>query len=302
MDTWYIKRGEGVGNQKYLAFVKTVELGSLTRAAKALGYTQSGISHMIQALEDEVGIRLLHRDRSGVRMTSEGELLLPYFTDICNSERQLDNKIKDILQLDTGIIRIGAFTSVSVQWLPYIIKEFLEDFPKIEFEIMYGEYAQIEDWILEGKVDLGFLRVPSKKNLKTAFLKEDELVVIIPPEHPLKDVDAFPPEALSEYPFALMDEGEDYEVEAVFDHFGVTPDIRFTAKDDHTLVAMVANGLCISIMPRLVLEKMPYDILKKSFQEPMLRQLGIAYKDEKRLSNAVERFMDYVVDWVGKNS
>lgn len=287
-----------MGSQKYFAFVKTVELGSLTKASEILGYTQSGISHMIQVLEEEVGIRLLHRDRSGVRLTAEGELLLPYFTDICNSQRQLDNKIKDILHMETGVIRIGAFTSVSVQWLPYIIKEFLEDFPKIEFEILFGEYAEIEDWILEGRVDLGFLRVPSQKNLKTIFLKEDELVVILPPDHGLGSERDFPPKALEEYPFALMDEGEDYEVEAVFDHFGVTPKVRFTAKDDHTIVAMVANGLCISIMPRLVLEKMPYDILKKSFREPMLRRLGIAYKDEKRLSHAAERFLDYVEDWV----
>ena len=206
------------------------------------------------------------------------------------------------MHLDTGIIRIGAFTSVSVQWLPYIIKEFLEDFPKIEFEIMYGEYAQIEDWIMEGKVDFGFLCLPSKRHLKIKFLMEDEMVVIIPPEHPLKDKVAFPEEALGMYPFALMDEGEDYEVEAVFDHFKVQPNVRFTAKDDHTIVAMVANGLCISVLPKLVLQKMPYKVLKKSFSTPIKRHLGLAYKDEKRLSHAAERFMDYVVDWVSRNS
>lgn len=290
-----------MGGQKYLAFVKTVELGSLTKAARMLGYTQSGISHMISALEEEAGMCLLHRDRSGVRLTGEGELLLPYFTEICNSQRQMENKIKDILELDTGILRIGAFTSVSVQWLPYIIKEFLEDFPRIEFEILYGEYAQIEEWILEGRADLGFLSLPSKKNLKTIFLKEDELVVILPAGHPLKEAEEFPPNALEEYPYALVDEGEDYEVEAVFDHFGVSPKVTFTAKEDQTIVAMVANGLCISVMPRLVLEKMPYEILKKSFPEPVKRRLGIAYKDKKRLSHAAERFLDYVEDWVKRN-
>lgn len=288
--------------QKYYVFVKTVELGGLTRAAEVLGYTQSGISHMIQSLEDEVGLRLLHRDRSGVRMTAEGEQLLPYFIDICNSERMLDNKIKDILQLETGLIRIGTFTSVSVQWLPYIIKEFVEDFPKIEFEIMYGEYAEIENWVMEGKVDIGFLRLPGKMNLKTKFLQQDEMVVILPANHPLKNDETFSPKALAQYPFALMDEGNDYEVEAVFDYFQVRPKVRFTAKDDYTIVAMVANGLCISVMPKLVLRNMPYDILRKSFEEPVYRQLGLVYKDEKRLSGAALRFMDYVVDWVGRNN
>lgn len=288
-------------SQKYYAFVKSVELGGLTRAAEVMGYTQSGISHMIQSLEDEIGLKLLYRDRSGIRLTAEGELLLPYFTDICNSEQLLDNKIQDIMNMDTGRIRIGTVNSVAVQWLPYIMKEFLEDFPKIEFEIMYGEYAKIENWIMNGTVDLGFLRIPAKENIRTIFLKEDELVVIIPLDHPLKDQKYFPPEAFEIFPYALMDEGEDYELDAIFDKYHVHPRVRFTAKDDHTLAAMVSNGLAITIMPRLILKNMPYDFLQKPFCEPVFRQLGIAYKDEKHLSNASERFMDYVIDWVGRN-
>ena len=291
-----------MGNQKYEAFLKIVELGGLTKAAKALGYTQSGISHMMQSLEDELGLKLLNRDRSGIRLTAEGEQLLPYITDICTSERRLANKVNDLFQMETGVIRIGTFTSVSVQWLPYILKEFLEDFPKIEFEVMYGEYTEIENWIMTGKVDCGFLRLPGKSELKTRFLKKDELVVILPPDHPLKNQPYFLPELLNDYPFALMDESEDYEVEAILDYFNAHPKIRFTAKDDHTIVAMVANGLCISIMPELVLQKMPYDILKKPFKKPVFRKLGIAYKDEKTLSNAALRFIDYVIDWVVRNT
>lgn len=284
--------------QKYQAFIKTVELGGLTKAAQVLGYTQSGISHMIQGLENEIGVKLMYRDRAGIRMTSVGEQLLPYFADVCRSERNLEEKISDILQLESGLIRIGTFTSVSIQWLPFIMKKFLADYPKIEFEIMYGEYAEIENWIMDGRVDCGFLRLPAGQKLKTTFLKQDELVVVLPCNHPLADKPYFPAEALGDYPFALMDEGEDYEVEAVFDHFHVKPKVRFTAKDDHTIVAMVANELAISIMPELVLNKMPYHIIKKGFKTPIYRKLGIAVKDEKSVSKATSRFMNYVIDWV----
>lgn len=288
--------------QKYEAFIKTVELGGLTKAAEILGYTQSGISHMIQSLEDEVGAKLMYRDRSGIRMTSVGEQLLPYFTDVCSSERKLESKIQDILNLESGLIRIGTFTSVSVQWLPFILKEFLEDFPKIEFEVMYGEYAEIENWIAQGRVDCGFIRLPAVTKLQTTFLKQDELVVILPENHPLKNMPYFPENALADYPFALMDEGEDYEVEAVFDHFHIKPKVRFTAKDDHTIVAMVANELAISLMPELVLNKIPYRIIKKGFSKPIYRQLGIAVKNEKSISDATRRFIDYVLDWVGREA
>ena len=288
-------------NQKYHAFVKTVELGGLTRAAEVMGYTQSGISHMIQSLEDEVGVRLLYRDRSGVRMTTEGEQLLPYFVDICNSEYCLENKIRDILGLDAGIIRIGTINSVAVHWLPYIMKEFLADFPKVEFEMLYGDYTQIEKWVVEGSVDIGFSRLPSKIKLKSRFLKSDELVVIMPPDHPLSKQEVFPPEAFEIYPYAMIDEGEDYEMGAMFDYFHVKPLTRFTAKDDYTIVAMVANGLAISIMPTLVMKDMPYNVLMKPFPDSMQREIGVIYKDEKKLSVAAVRFLDYVLDWVERN-
>ena len=100
--------------QKYEAFIKTVEMGGLTKAAEALGYTQSGISHMIQSLEDEVGASSMHRDRAGIRMTSVGEQLLPYFTEVCASERKLEGKIRDILNLESGLS-----ASVHLQVFPF---------------------------------------------------------------------------------------------------------------------------------------------------------------------------------------
>lgn len=287
-----------MNHQKYTAFIEIVERGSLTKAAQTLGYTQSGITHMIQSLEDEIGIRLLHRGRSGAKITTEGELLLPYFKDICNSERRLENQIQDLLQMETGLIRIGAFTSVSSQWLPYIIKDFLEDYPKVEFEVLHGEYAEIEKWIVDGSIDCGFLRIPSKAKLQTKFLREDEFVVILPLNHPLKDARVIRPQDLEKYPFALLDEDEDYEVSSILDGLKIHPKIRFTVKDDHTIIAMVANGLCISIMPKLVLQNTSYAILQKSFTKPIYRRLGIAVKNEKSLSKAAKRFVEYTETWV----
>lgn len=284
--------------QKYIAFTKTVELGSITKAASVLGYTQSGISHMIQSLENECGMKLLYRDRSGIRLTAEGGQLLPYFSQICSSEHQLDNKIKELLGMDAGLIRIGTFTSVSVQWLPYIIKMFREDYPNIEFELLYGEYADIENWIMRGRVDCGFLRLPPRQPVETVFLKQDELAVIMPLGHPLCKMDAVPLKALEQYPFIQMDEGEDYEIDAIFDAGHITPRVQFTAKDDHTIISLVANGLGISVMPKLVLQGLPYDIVIKPFELPIHRQLGIAYKSKNMLSAITGHFLEYVKRWI----
>ena len=128
---------------QYEAFLKTIELGSLTKAAESLGYTQSGISHMLNALENECGLKLLVRDRSGVRITSDGQQLLPYFQGICNGQHDLSQKINEIHRLESGLVRVGTFTSVSAQWLPGMIKRFREDYPKIKFELLHGKVQVI---------------------------------------------------------------------------------------------------------------------------------------------------------------
>lgn len=94
--------------------MKVVELGSLTKAADALGFTQSGVSHAISSLEEELGFTLLLRGRSGVRLTPNGEQLLKPIREMLNWNEQLKQVAASIHGLETGTVRIGTFTSVSV--------------------------------------------------------------------------------------------------------------------------------------------------------------------------------------------
>ena len=103
---------------QYQAFLKTIELGNLTRAAEDLGYTQSGITHLLNSLESDCNLKLLVREKSGAYATADGEELMPYFEEICQSYDNLYRKLNDIHRLESGLIRISTFTSVSVQWLP----------------------------------------------------------------------------------------------------------------------------------------------------------------------------------------
>ena len=106
---------------KYLAFLKTVEYGSFTRAAEALNYSQSGISRMIHDLEQEWNLTLLTRSRSGVRLTAEGTQLLPHIKTLCGQFTQLQSKVDELNGLQSGLIRIGTFSSVATHWLPNMI-------------------------------------------------------------------------------------------------------------------------------------------------------------------------------------
>ena len=129
---------------KYLAFVRTVEYGSFTRAAEALDYSQSAISRMIRDLEQECGLRLLERGRAGVRLTSDGTRLLPYARSLCAQYQGFQTQVDELTGLQSGLIRIGTISSVATHWLPKIIQRFRADYPKIDYELVLGHYAEIE--------------------------------------------------------------------------------------------------------------------------------------------------------------
>ena len=86
--------------------------------------------------------------------------------------------------IQTGMVRIGTFASVAINWLPNVFAEFQKDYPGIEYEMLLGDYDEVEQWIEDGRVDCGFLRKPSTPALDTILLKKDEYKVILPVGHP----------------------------------------------------------------------------------------------------------------------
>ena len=186
---------------KYLAFVKTVEKGSFTRAAQELDYAQSSISKMVADLEKEWDMTLLERSKSGVCLTSAGEQIMPFLRKVLNDYREMEEQIYRMNGIETGIVRIGTFSSVAINWLPNIFAQLQQDYPGIEYEMLMGDYKEVEQWIDEGRVDCGFLRLPTLPKFDTILLKHDEYKVVLPIKHPLAEKEIIDIEDLNNVPF-----------------------------------------------------------------------------------------------------
>ena len=279
---------------KYMAFIRTVEYGSFTKAAEMLHYSQSGISRMIHDLEREWNVALLERSRAGVRLTSDGTKLLPYAKSVCSEYQKLQMQVDELNGLQSGLIRIGTLSSVATHWLPNIIREFQKDYPNIDYELLLGDYTEIEEWIADGRVDCGFLRLPTRPEFETIFLEQDQLMVILPENHPLAGCDRFPVAALCNDPFMLLEKGAKAEVSEIFERCGLTPKVHFTTWDDYAIMSMVESGLGISILPQLILRRIPYHIVAKELDVPAYRKIGLALREKKTVSLAVNRFLEYL--------
>ena len=149
------RRRMAVSLKKYEAFVKTVRLGGLTNAAKALGSTQSRISHILRDLEEEFGFELMERNRGGIKLTEAGAMILPKMEAILQGEQELTQLLEDIRSANAGSVRLGAFTSVAVHWLPGMIRAFQQAHPKAELAMFNGDYHDIEQWLHSGDRNFG---------------------------------------------------------------------------------------------------------------------------------------------------
>ncbi|MEE0516064.1 MAG: LysR family transcriptional regulator [Emergencia sp.] len=279
---------------KYKAFIETVHQGSFSKAAENLHYSQSGISRMISDLEKEWALTLLERGRGGVQLTAEGKSLLPKILQLCTQYDELRNQIDRLHGLESGLLRIGTFSSVAVHWLPPVIKRFQHDYPGIDYELLTGEYSRIEQWIMDGRVDLGFVLLPVRQELSMVSVYQDELLAILPEGHPLEGYQKVPLEVMADYNFMLRETAEKAEISPLFEAEGIRPNIQFTTYDDYAILSMVENGLGISILPQLILNRIPYRVVTRSLEPPAYRRIGLALKDKENAPLAVKRFLEYL--------
>ncbi len=280
--------------QKYQAFIRTVEYGSFTKAAETLGYTQSSVSKMIADLEQEWQVNLLERSRAGVQLTADGMAMLPYAENIVADYRKLQDEVANLNGLRQGVIRIGTFSSVATHWIPGIIQSFQKDYPGIQYELLLGDYDEIENWLAMGRIECGFLRLPTRKEFETIFLEKDELVAVLPPNHPLIRKEKLRPKDLNAQPFLLLEHGGKTEVSEFLEQNRIQPDIRFTTWDDYSILSMVESGLGIGILPRLILHRIPYAVEVRPFTKPAYREIALAIRNQKTASAAVKKFVQYL--------
>ena len=279
---------------RYLALQKVVELKSFTKAAAALGYTQSSMSQMISALEEEVGFKLLNRSRSGISLTIEGAELYPYIEQAIYRYQAVQDKAKEIQGLETGPVHMGIFSSFAAHWIPILLKEMEAMYPKVEFVIREGNYSAIHDWIKTGAVDFGLLSPQAASGLETLVLREGRLLAVLPEDHPLAALDVVPLKAMVNESFILPDEGHFSDAQEGLRAAGVKPTIKHLLQDDYAIMSMVEYGMGVSILAELAMHNTHHHIAIRPTDPPITRTVAVAYRDKASLSIASQRFIAYL--------
>ena len=276
------------------ALLTALEAGSITAAADRLGYTQSGLSYTISALEAEVGFPLLHRSRSGVTPTAECLRLLPLMQDLERRDAQLDQEIAELRGVLTGTLSLATFHSIGRFFLPKLLRRFVEQYPGVSVNLLEEPRNVCIQLLRTGEADLALIsHYPEDPFTWTDFCS-DEIMVILPADHPLAGQPELPLDALSGEDFILEPEHYHYndDVRGILRGAGFTPRLRFASKDELVILEMVREGLGISLMPRIFLAPLPAGIAAVSLAPRAYRQLGIACVSQSELSPAARRFLE----------
>ena len=283
---------------KYGIFCKVIETKSFTRTAEMLGYSQSAVSQTIKTMEAETGTCLINRRKDGIRLTEDGEQYFPYFQQIYRAELALEQKEMEMKGMENSVIRIGTFTSVSRNLLPGLMQEFKKEYPGVQFVLLQGEYTSIAKWVQEGTIDFGFINAEAVPGMEVCVLYRDEMVAVLPENHPLAEKERLTLEDLTKESFILLDEGEYSVPEQAFLRNGLKPKIEYKVYDDYSILAMIRQGLGISVMYRLVLRGMEDGVELRPVEEKIDRPVGLVWRDWETMPFAARKFASFIKNTV----
>ncbi len=277
---------------KLQVFLKVLEYKNLTKAAESLGYTQSGITHIINGIENEIGFRLLKRCHAGVSLTLEGEQLVSFFKDLVDLNHQMNNKIMQIKGLAQGSIRIGSYTSVTLFYLPEILKEFLQQHPNIDISLMKGNCSDMEKCLDERTIDVAFLSRQDYHSYDFIELLQDPIYAAMSPENQLAEYDPLPIEMLDNAPILhfVAPTGRDLDVEKILSQ--ITPRVVYTTNFDYSLISMARQNLGVCLVPGLIAENEKDGVVLRKLSPPCYRTLGMAMPQLADASPATKSFIE----------
>lgn len=280
-------------SKKLEALLMAVDLGSFTKAAEVLGYTQSGLTHMMNSLEKEVGFTLLERGRSGVRLTEEGERIAPAVREFLQANARLDSVIEQVASSRTEIIRVSAYASIAMHWLPGIIQRFREECPDVDVDIRMADHVDVPyELLAQGKMDAILVSPQDEGQYEWVHLADDPMFAVLPKDFDTQGMTAFPLAAFEARDFIMPSQGFDKDIMRIFNRIGVKPHILPTWVDDPTVISMVSHGLGVRMMTELTVRGRTDGVKLLPVEPASSRELGLAVRSLDAASDGLRHFID----------
>lgn len=271
-------------------------LASVTRAADSLRVAQPSVTVAIRKLEDELGVVLFDRSQKQIALTAEGQVFLRHVDDILGRVGDSVKEMNDYRLLKKGTIKVGIPPMVGAFIFPCVFAGFQKAHPWLELSVVEEGSLAIRGQLERGGLDLGMVIISNASpRLETAFITSRQLLVCLPPAHPLAGLPAVPFRQLRDEPFVLLKE-DTYNRRLIMEEcgkHGFTPRVVFSSSQIGTILGLVAQGVGISFLLDAVIAGHP-GIAGRPLAEPLKIEIGLAWNRERYLSKAARAFIDFI--------
>ena len=284
--------------KKLEILMTAVDLGSFSRASEVVGYTQSGLTHLVNSLEREIGFPFIVRSHNGISLTEQGRDLMPDIRQFLQANASLENRIQGIREKQTETIRIAAYASIAMFWMPEILYRFRRICPNVDVDLRMVDHAlEPFELLQDGKTDVIFASRQNYGTCEWTPLYHELLYAILPRDYPLKSPTEFPLKEFEGKEFLMPYGRFDIDVHAAFKREGVKANEQTVYVDDETVIRMVGKGLGISMMSELMIRGNTDDVLCIPVTPKSIRELGMGTEKGVELSESVRRLKECVVEY-----
>ena len=275
------------------AFLAAAETGSFTKAAERLGYTPSGVSQLVNALESELGVPLLARNTRGVAPTADGEMFLPAVREFLSREDGLYQLASDIKGLEAGSVAIASYSSIATHWLPEVIGAFQREHPGIKISLFEDIRQEVMERLSSRRADVAFVSFREPMEYEWIPLAEDRMLAVLPRSHPLANADGYPLSRIPQEDFIMPALGRDDDVVDLLDRYSIKPNIKFTTREDFSAIEMISQGLGMTVLNELITKSWSCSAVMLPLTPSESITLGMALPSLASAPPAVRKFVEY---------
>ena len=287
--------------KKLEILMTAVDLGSFSKASEVVGYTQSGLTHLVNSLEREIGLPLIKRSHNGISLTEQGKALMPAIREFLQANTNLENKIQAITEKQTETIRVAAYASIAMHWMPEILYRFRRLCPNVDVDLrMVDNALEPFELLQDGKTDFIFASRQKYGSCDWIPLYNELMYVILPKNYPIEGRTEFPLEELEGKDFLMPYGRFDIEVHAALAQVGIRVQEKSAYVDDETVIRMVGKGLGVSMMTELMIRGRTDDVLCVPVVPRTIRELGMGMRKGEEMSESVMKLKSCVMQFLGE--
>ncbi|RKZ45962.1 MAG: LysR family transcriptional regulator [Candidatus Parabeggiatoa sp. nov. 3] len=288
-------------DRRLQVFHTVARLLSFTRAAEALHTTQPAVTFQIRQLEEYFNTRLFDRTHNRIALTEVGKQVYEYAEKIFEHYVQMENTVKEMTGEISGVLMIGASTTIAEYLLPVLLGDFKMKYPDVHIRLSVSNTEEIVSMLENNTIDLGMVEAPvNNKNLVVELCRLDQLVAIIPPNHPLATHKAVSVNELVTYPYISREEGSGTRdvITEYFNQAGLSVEelnIVMELGSSEAIKGAVAADMGVSVLSHAAIHKdLQLGLLKKiSLEPPLERPFSFVYQKQKFRLRAIEELLKF---------